>query len=53
MLRLDVCRKAHTNFQNYFFGVRNVFFQHIYVKSTSISHKIEVHTESNFRFSVL
>ena len=39
------------NFQNYFF-VRNVFFQHIDVKSTSISRKIEVHIESNFHFSV-
>ena len=39
------------NFQNYFF-VRNVFFQHNDVKSTSISRKIEVHIESNFYFSV-
>ena len=39
------------NFQNYFF-VRNVFFQHIDVKSTSVSRKIEVHFESNFYFSV-
>ena len=39
------------NFQNNFF-VRNVFFQHIDVKSTSISRKIEVHIESNFYFSV-
>ena len=39
------------NFQNYFF-VRNKFFQHIDVKSTSISRKIEVHIESNFYFSV-
>ena len=39
------------NFQNYFF-VRNVFFQHIDVKSTSISRKIEVHIESSFYFSV-
>ena len=39
------------NFQNYFF-VRNVFFQHVDVKSTSISCKIEVHIESNFYFSV-
>ena len=39
------------NFQNYFF-VRNVFFEHIDVKSTSISRKIEVHIESNFYFSV-
>ena len=28
------------------------FFQHIDVKSTSISRKIEVHIESNFHFSV-
>ena len=39
------------SFQNYFF-VRNVFFQHIDVKSTSISREIEVHIESNFYFSV-
>ena len=39
------------NFQNYFF-VRSVFSQHIDVKSTSISRKIEVHIESNFYFSV-
>ena len=39
------------NFQNYFF-VRKVFFQHIDVKSTLLSHKIEVHIESNFYFSV-
>ena len=29
-----------------------MFFQHIDVKSTSISRKIEVHIESNFHFSV-
>ena len=29
-----------------------MFFQHIDVKSTSISSKIEVHIESNFHFSV-
>ena len=52
MLRFDFSRKAHTNFQNYFFCVRNLFFQHIDVKSTSISRKIEVHIELNFRFSV-
>ena len=51
MLRSDFSRKAHANFQNYFF-VRNVFFQHIDVKLTSISCKIEVHIESNFHFSV-
>ena len=39
------------NFQDYFFE-RNVFFQHIDVKSTSISLKIEVQIESNVYFSV-
>ena len=52
MLRSDFSRKAHANFQNHFFFVRNVFFHHIDVKSTSISRKIEVHIESNFHFSV-
>ena len=52
MLRSDCSRKAHANFQNCFFFVRNVFFQHIDVKLTSISCKIEVHIESNFHFSV-
>ena len=52
MLRSDFSRKAHVIFQNYFFFVHNVFFQHIDVKSTSISRKIEVHIESNFHFSV-
>ena len=52
MLRSDFSRKAHANFQNYIFFVRNVFSQHIDVKSTSISRKIEVHIESNFHFSV-
>ena len=51
MLRSDFSRTTHANFQNYFF-VRNVFFQHIDVKSTSISCKIEVHIESSFHFSV-
>ena len=51
MLKSDFSRKAHANFQNYFF-IRNVFFQHIDVKLTSISCKIEVHIESNFHFSV-
>ena len=51
MLRSDFSRKAHANFQNYFF-VRNVFFQHIDVKLTSFSRKIEVHIKSNFHFSV-
>ena len=52
MLRPNFSRKAHANFQNYFFGVHNVFFQHIDAKSTSISRKIEDHIESNFHFSV-
>ena len=52
MLRSDFSREAHTNFQFFFFFVRNVFFQHIDVKLTSISCKIEVHIESNFHFSV-
>ena len=52
MLRSDFSRKAPANFQNFFFYVRNVFFQHIEVKSTSISRKIEVQIESNFHFSV-
>ena len=51
MLRSDFSRKAHANFQNYFF-VRNMFFQHIDVKLASISCKIEVHIESKFHFSV-
>ena len=50
MLRSDFSLKAHTNLQIFF--VRNVFFQHINVKSTSISRKIEVHIESNFQISV-
>ena len=52
MLRSDFNRKTHANFQNNFLGVRNVFFQHIDVTSTSISRKIEVHIELNFHFSV-
>ena len=52
MLRSDFSHKAHVNFHNYHFFVRNVFFQHIDVKSASISCKIEVHIESNFHFSV-
>ena len=51
MIRSDFSRKAHVNFQNYFFCTQ-CFFQHIDVKSTSISRKIEVHIESNFYFSV-
>ena len=52
MLNSDLSRKAHANFQNYIIFVRNVFFQHIDVKLTSISCKIEVHIETNLRFSV-
>ena len=52
MLRSDFSRKAHANFQSYFFSVRNVFFQHIDVKSRSNSRKIEVHIKLNFHFSV-
>ena len=52
MLISDFSRKALANFQKYFLLVRNVFFQHIDVKSTPISRKIEVHIESNFYFSV-
>ena len=50
MLRSDFSREAHTNFKIFF--SHNVVFQHIDVKSTSISHKIEVHIEPNFHFSV-
>ena len=52
MLCSDFSRKAHAHFQNYFLGVRNVFLQHIDVKSTSISRKIELYIEFNFHFSV-
>ena len=52
MLMSDFSRKAHANFQNYFLCVRNMFLQHIDVKLTSISCKIEVHIESNFYYSV-
>ena len=52
MLRSDLSRNAHANFQNDFICTQCVFFQHIDVKSTSISRKIEVHFESNFHFSV-
>ena len=52
MLRSDFSRNAHANYLNFLFWVRNVHFQHIDVKSTSISRKIEVHIESNFHFSV-
>ena len=52
MLRSDFSRKAHTNFQNFFFLYAICFFQHIDVKLTSISRKIEVHIESKFHFGV-
>ena len=52
MLRSDFSRKAQANLQNYYFFVRNLFFQHIDVNSTSISCKIVVHIESKFHFSV-
>ena len=51
MLRSDFSRKAHPNFQNYLFCTQ-CFFQHIGVKSTSISRKIEARIKSNFYFSV-
>ena len=40
------------NFQNYLNLYAMCFFQHIDVKSTSISCKIEVRIESNIHFSV-
>ena len=52
MLRSDLSRIAHANFQNYVFLYAMCFFQHIDVKSTSISRKIEVHIESNYYFRV-
>ena len=52
MLISDIIRKVHTNFQNYYFLYAMCFFKHIDVKQTSISCIIEVHIESNFRFSV-
>ena len=48
MLISDFSRKVHANAQNYHFLYAIVFFQHINVKSASISRKIEVHIESNF-----
>ena len=51
ILRSDFSREAHMNFQSYFLNMM-CFFQHIDVKSTSISSKIKVHIESNFHFSV-
>ena len=50
MLRSDFSRKAHANFQIFLYTM--CFFQHIDVKLTSISSKIEVHIELNFHFSV-
>ena len=52
MLRSDFSLKVRTNIQNYYFLYAMCFFQHIDVKLTSISCKIEVHIESNFHFSV-
>ena len=51
MLSSDFSCKAHANSRIVFF-VRNVFFQHIDVKSMSIPCKIEFHIESNFHLSV-
>ena len=51
MARSDFRREAHMNFQKYFLYTM-CFFQHIDVKSTSISRKIKVHIESNFHLSV-
>ena len=51
MLRSAFSRKAHTNSQNHSLYAM-CFFQHIDVKSTSISRKVEVHIKSNFHFSV-
>ena len=50
MLRSDLSRKTHANLQIFVYTM--CFFQHIEVKSTSISRKIEVHIELNFHFSV-
>ena len=52
MLRSDFRREAHTNFQNFFCLYTLCFFQHIEVKSTSISRKSKVHIESYFHLSV-
>ena len=52
MLRSDFSRKAYAKCQNYCSLYAMCFFQHINVKSTSISCKIEVHFESNFHFSI-
>ena len=47
MLISDFSGEAHANFQNYFLYAM-CLFQHIDVKSTSISCKIEVNIESIF-----
>ena len=52
MLRSDLSRKAHTNFQNYFSLYAKCFSSTLDVKSTSMSCKIEVQIESNFHFSI-
>ena len=49
MLTFDFNRKAPTIFQNNI-SVRNMFFLHTDIKSTSIWRKIEVRVESNFHF---
>ena len=51
MLRSDINRDGTHEFPELCFA-HNVIFQHIDVKSTLISRKIEVHIESNFHFSV-
>ena len=51
MLRSDFNRDSTHKFPELFFA-HYVIFQHIDVKPTSISRKIEVHIESNFHFSV-
>ena len=51
MLTSDFNRKVHANFQNCIY-VRNIFFLHTDVKSSSISRKIVVHTTSNSHFCV-
>ena len=51
MHRSDFNRDGTHEFPELIFA-HNVIFQHIDVKSTSISRKIEVRFESNFHFSV-
>ena len=48
MLRSYFSRKAHANFQNYYFFLYAMCFSNTL---TSNSSKIEVHIESNFHFS--